>query len=216
MSRRALVMAWVLATLLAVPVYALARERPAFAPAQWTFELKGGLWLPTGSVVQRFFSVCCNPTGMLEGGYLFRSRYGFDLGAGAFYATGSALGIESGAVSQDAFSLLLIPVTGDVTLRGRFWPHQVVVPFARLGPDLVFFRENDGGTIVKGVKWGGHGGGGVQFSLRELSGMEPDFEMNVRDVYIVTEGRYHWINNFGGGGLNLSGALVTLGFLVEF
>lgn len=184
--------------------------------SHWTFELKGGLWLPTGSATKQFFGLCCNPTGMLEGGYLLRDRYGFDLGVGAFYATGDAHGVSSGTTSQDPFNLLLIPITTDVTFRGRWRPNQLVVPFARAGFDAVYFRENDNGTTIKGIKWGTHGGGGAQFSLRRMVNSDAEFELGVRDFFLVAEGRYNWINTFGRGGLDLSGALFTMGILMEF
>lgn len=182
----------------------------------WTFEMKGGIWLPTGRAIKQFFGLCCNFSGMMEGGYLLNGRYGFEVGAGGFYDKGSARGVVSGTVSQDPFNLFLVPVTGDLTFRGRFRSRQAVVPFVRAGPDMVFFRENDNGTVIKGIKWGAHGSGGAQFSLRWLSGVEPDFELGARDAYLVAEGRYNWINTFGKGGLDLSGLLFTLGILMEF
>ena len=194
---------------------AYAQPSPA-APAHWTMELRGGLWLPTNNVIKQFFGLCCNPTGTIEGGYLFKSRYGVELGAGAFYSSGTARGAVSGTVSQDPFTLLLFPVTADFTFRGRFRPNQMVVPIVRGGPDMVYFRENDAGTVIKGLKWGMHGAVGAQFSLKQLSGSNSEFELGVRNVYITIEARYNWINSFGKKGLDLSGALTTLGLMFDF
>ncbi|MBI2345463.1 MAG: hypothetical protein HYV03_00935, partial [Deltaproteobacteria bacterium] len=191
-------------------------EPERFAPAQWTFALQGGVWLPTGSVAKEFFGACCSPTGMMEGGYLIKERFGFELGVGGFYDSGVARGVDSGELSQDSFALLLIPLTTNVTVRGRFWPRQSVIPFLRGGADAIFFRENDAGTVIKGIKWGLHGGLGMQVSLRHLTKIEPEFEFGVKDASLLVEGRYRWVDNFGKGGLDLSGLLGTVGILMEF
>ena len=40
--------------------------------------------------------------------------------------------------------------------------------------------------------------------------------MGVNDVYFTVEGRYAWVNGFGGSGMDLSNLTFSGGFLFEF
>lgn len=161
---------------------------------------------------------CCQPFGLIDFGFLYHSRWGFEVGAGFSDSSGRAVGSGSGAVSGDRFNLLLIPFENNFTFRGDFKENQLVVPYAKVGGDYIFFRENTQGHVVKGLKYGLHGTLGVQFLLEWLEELSIFMEKDagVNDVYFVIEGRYGWVNNFGGNGLNLSGLTVSGGLLFEF
>ncbi len=191
-----------------------AKER---SPEWWSFEVKGGAWLPKGAAVTQFID-CCRVTGGAEFGFLWRSIVGLELGAGLMITNSEAVGANSRAASQDLFNFMLIPIQNSIAFRADFVENQVLVPYIKGGPDYVYFRQNRGGNVVQGLKYGLHGGGGIQFLLEtidELSiSMEEEFGVN--DIYLTAEARYAWINNFGGGGLDLSGWTFMGGLLFEF
>jgi hypothetical protein len=81
---------------------------------------------------------------------------------------------------------------------------------------LDVFRENDAGKKLVGVKHGLYGGGGLQIPISRWLDETHSEGNKETQVYIIVEGLYRWVNNFGGRGLNLSGALYSLGCLFTF
>lgn len=196
---------------------------PAALPAaentpQWfSLEFKAGAWFPTNGTTRGSLGTV-SPTGSIEFGFLYKSKFGAELGVGLLMEDGTAFGATSGAPSGDKFNLLLIPVHNSFAFRADFREDQLLVPYVKAGPDYVFFRETLNGGSTSGFKFGLHGAAGLQILLDRLDPLS-DFmenEMGVNDVYFTIEGRYGWINNFGGGGLDLSNLTATGGFLFEF
>lgn len=185
-------------------------------PKHWTMEVRGGVFQPTGGTMESFFGGCCNVTGGIAGGPIFASRYGVDLNLGFLYGSGAMRGIASGSEAQDQFSLFLVPIALDGTFRVHYRETQPVVPFVKAGVDMIYFREHDAETTIQGLKWGLHGGGGLMVSLNPLLGEMAPGEYGWNDVFFVVDGRYQWVNNFGGGGLDLSGWATTAGVHVQF
>lgn len=182
----------------------------------WSFEMRGGVFQPTSGAMKDFFGGCCNVVGNMTGGLLINSRYGIDLGAGFFYRGGNTRGSISGATAQEKFKFMMIPMTLEGTFRADFTPAQPVVPFVKAGYDFIFFHENDDGRVIKGIKHGLHGGGGAMFLLNALADGGLDREYGLNDMFWVIDGRYLWVNSFGGSGLDLSGWSVTTGFHLQF
>ncbi|PIR20177.1 MAG: hypothetical protein COV45_07480 [Deltaproteobacteria bacterium CG11_big_fil_rev_8_21_14_0_20_47_16] len=182
----------------------------------WFVDAKLSLWQPTASTTKVFFPAFYNLQGMVEGGFLFNERIGAEVGVGMFYKTGSAIGATSGAVSQDSFSLMVFPVTVGGSYHFLYSRKQWVAPYVRGGLEFDVFRENDSGSKIYGVKKGLYGGAGLQIPVTHW--LDESFAESKKEtqVYIILEGMYKWVNNFGGGGLNLSGALYSLGCLFTF
>lgn len=213
--RRGRIIALVVVLLLG---YGYVADAGTVTPRHWTFEFKGGLWQPTDSISKQSFGSWYNPIGFVEGGYLLDNKFGFELMSGFLYDSGVARGSISGTPSGDTFSFLSVPMGMNATFRGRFSERQPVIPYAKVGPDFVYFRESTQGTVTQGLKNGLHSAVGIQISM---AGIDPDasdsdIELGLNDTSLVLEGRYQWINNFGGNGLDLSGFVYTLGFLFEF
>lgn len=189
----------------------------AAGPAEhWTLEMRGGIYQPTGTAMKSFFSGCCNPTANLSGGYQLSPQFGVELGAGYFLQSGGARGNLSGATAQERFTLWLVPMQLEGVYRAVYRKEQLVVPFVKAGTDLIYFHEFDDAVTIKGVKGGLHGGGGLMLLLNNfLEGGLGD-EYGINDIYLVIDGRYQWVNNFGGGGLDLSGWSATGGFQLQF
>lgn len=185
-------------------------------PQWFSLEFKGGVWIPTGATTKNFLS-CCQPTGVVNFGFLYHSKWGAELGVGFTHSSGLALS-TAGVVSGDRFSLLQIPIENNFTFRADFKENQIVVPYVRAGPDYVYFRENTQGNVTSGLKFGLHGAVGVQILLEWIDDLSLWLErdVGVNDVYLVIEGRYGWIDNFGARGLNLSGLTTSAGLLFEF
>lgn len=188
-----------------------------YSPQWWSLEFKGGAWIPTNGTTRDFLGTF-SPMGKVEFGFLYKSKFGAEVGVGFIGAGGKAVGTTSGAVSEDSFSFIMIPIENSFTFRADFKEEQLLVPYVKAGPDYVFFRENRQGTVTKGMKFGLHGALGLQVLLDGIEGLSTTMErsLGVNDVYFIVEGRYGWINNFGGRGVSLSGLTVSGGFLFEF
>lgn len=194
-------------------------SEPMLAPIQkygWYVDGRAQLWQPTSPTTKRFFPQFYNFQGMVSGGFLYNEQFGAEVGVGFFYKTGQAIAAGSGAVSQDGFKLLTVPMTIGGAYRGLYKRGQWVVPYARGGFEMDFFRENDSGTKIKGLKKGLYGGLGLQVPVSQwLDATDVESHRDTQ-VYVIFEGLYRWLNDFGGKGLNLSGALYSAGFLVTF
>jgi hypothetical protein len=188
------------------------------SPQMWSFEVKTGFWIPKNVVMDHFFTKCCNMWTQVQGGLLINRRYGVELGVGVLYKTGSALGVDSGRVSQDRFGFLLIPMETSFTWRADYFDWRYLVPYAKAGFDGVIFREGMHGRTTKGIKFGMHTAGGVAINIGVIgdASKELDEEYGINDMFLTLEAQYHWIDNFGGKGLDLSGQLYSIGLLFEF
>lgn len=190
------------------------------SPQWWEFEVKTGFWLPQNDVLNSIFTPCCNLITRVQGGFLYDHRYGVGVGVGFLYKTANALGTgaHAGQPSGDRFSFLLIPIETNFTWRLQYIDPAYIVPYMRAGLDYVIFREGVAGRTTKGVKYGVHGGMGLQLDLGAMADVsrDLDFDFGINDFYLTLEGMYQWINDFGGGGLDLSGPVFSIGFLFEF
>lgn len=188
-------------------------------PQNWTLDVKGGLFIPTDSSTKSFVGTCCNLNSEVEFGYLFNNQVNVTFSSGFGYADGNAVSVTSGSSSGDTFSLLTIPLRLSVIYRFDYKPQQLFVPYVRAGADAVVFREKtSGSSAITNIKYGGHAGVGVGILLDRFEELGHDLENNVgvNDVYLILEGRYALINNFGGSGLDLSGFYPFAGVLFEF
>jgi hypothetical protein len=188
------------------------------SPQMWSMEVKTGFWLPGSGTVEQFFGKCCNMISQIEGGLLFKGRYGVEQSVGFFYKDARAVGVNSGAASQDRFNFILIPMATSFLWRADYFDWRYLVPFARMGLDYIFFREGDRGSSTKGIKFGLHGGGGVALNIGAIGDVNDSFDSDfgINDLFLTLETRYQWANNFGGRGLNLSGWVHSAGLLFEF
>jgi hypothetical protein len=231
--RAAVIPIVVLAVVLLSGARALAQEQPIVeksvsshdsarrpSPQMWEVELKTGFWMPQNSVLNQVFTPCCNMITRLQGGFLYKGRYGIGGGVGFLYKTANALGTgaHEGEQSSDRFSFILIPFETNFTFRAQFPQIKYVIPYARAGLDYVYFREGIHGSSTKGFKYGMHGTGGVQIDIGSIADVafSSDEDFGINDFYLTLEGQYQWINNFGGGGLDLSGPVCSIGLLFEF
>lgn len=186
-------------------------------PKFFTFETRGGVWLPTDSGSRDFFGTCCSPGGEFEFGMIFKDRYNVTVTTGFFYKSGSQVGVGSGLSSGDSYSLYMIPIRLDFIYRFDFVNEQIVVPYLRAGVDSVIFVESAGGTLW-GNKFGLHGGAGVAFLLDRAEALSASVEngMGINDMYLTLEARYAHINSFKNTGIDLSGIYPYLGLLMAF
>jgi len=187
-------------------------------PQWFSLEFKGGAWVPTNGTTRNFLGTF-SPMGKVEFGFLYKSKFGAEVGVGFIGASGTAVGTTSGAVSGDHFGFMMIPIDNSFVFRADFKEDQLLVPYVKAGPDYVIFRESGAGKVTSGVKFGLHGAIGLQILLDNIDGgLSATMErtMRVNDIYFTVEGRYGWISNFGGHGVDLSGLTMTGGFLFEF
>ena len=187
-------------------------------PQWWSLEFKGGAWMPMNGTTKDFLGSCCGPTGAVEFGFLYKSKFGVEVGVGYIGEGGRAVGAASGAVSRDKFDFTMIPIQNSFTFRADFKEDQLLVPYAKFGLDYLIFRENIQGDVTKGVKLGLHAAGGLQILLDKIEDLSTTLEssLGVNDVYFTLEGRYAWVDGFGGSGVDLSNLTFSGGFLFEF
>lgn len=187
-------------------------------PQWWSLELKGGAWMPIDTAAKDFLGGCCDPMGGLEFGFLYRSKFGLEVGAGYIGAGGTAVGASSGAVSGDRFDFMMIPFQNSFTFRADFKEDQFLVPYVKAGLDYLFYRESLNGAATKGLKLGLHTAGGLQILMDKIDELSDLMEgsLGVNDIYLTLETRYAWVNGFGGSGVDLSHLAFSAGFLFEF
>lgn len=203
--------------LLAMLVLPPAVSATELSPQWFSWEFKVGNWFYTDGTTDEFMSKCCNILIQTDFGLLIDSKYGIEFGAGFLTADRNAIGAVTGGESSDRFNLTLVPMQLNGTFRADFKENQVVVPYVKVGPDFVYFRQNLQGDVTDGVKYGLHATLGLMITMEfwdEGAAMEKDWGVN--DVYFVLEGEYAWINDFGRGGLDLSGVIASAGILFEF
>ncbi|PJA18598.1 MAG: hypothetical protein COX62_08455 [Deltaproteobacteria bacterium CG_4_10_14_0_2_um_filter_43_8] len=181
-------------------------------PVWWSMELKVGFWMPTGSTTKKFFNKCCNIVTTVEGGLLYKGRYGAEIGVGVMSKDRPALGAITGEPSGDTFNMFLLPMETNAVWRIDYAEKQWVVPYTKFGFDYVYYREGDRGKTINGLKTGLHGIGGVQIYLPFVDG---DSDA-IKKMFFTMEARYGWVNSFGKKGLDLSGMTYSAGLLFEF
>ena len=169
--------------------------------------------MPSSSALEAYFDKCCNLITRVQGGYMWQKRYGIEGGVGFLYKSGKARAVGSGAVSQDSFSFILVPMEVDFVWRADYFTWRYLIPYVKAGFDGVFYRESVAGSSVKGMKWGMHSVGGVQLNMSEIAKKWGDTDIVVREFFMTFEAQYQWINSFGSGGLNLSGPVFSVGLL---
>jgi hypothetical protein len=150
----------------------------------------------------------------LHATWLFQEKFGVGIGFAGQIREGTGVA----AVGEPPTTTLWqAPIFIEGRLRLALLKKQVAVPYLRGGFDAVLWSEEDGQNDPRGVKWGVHMGGGVEFRL-------PFPELNwegrltgdslLDDVYLHVEGWARSANNFGSPGLDLSGAGIGLGITV--
>ena len=154
----------------------------------------------------------------VQGGLLVDGKYGAELGVGFMIKDGNAIGMQTGEQSFDRFSFFLLPIETNFVWRLDYWDWRYIVPYFKTGIDYVYFRENVRGAVTEGVKYGAHGVAGISLPLIEYSDdvMALDKQYGLNDIHFTMEAQYQWINDFGGGGLDLSGWVFSAGFLFAF
>lgn len=190
------------------------------SPQLWELEVKTGFWMPMNSTLKQSFGYCCNLITRIEGGLLLKKRYGIGVGAGFLYKKANAQGTGShaGETSSDRFTFLLFPFETNFTWRMQYASLPYVVPYTRVGVDYVVFRESLTGRTTSGVKYGAHGGLGLQIDIGTIGDVSRDLddEFGINEFFFTLETMYQWIDNFGGKGLDLSGPVFSAGLLFEF
>lgn len=196
-----------------VPAYGAHKE----SPQMWSAEVGAGFWLPKNQVLDAFFTKCCNVMPSVRAGALFQKRYGIEGGVSFLTKSAAEVGALSGVASQDRFTLMLVPLETNFVWRADYFSWRYLVPYVRTGVDYVYFREKDVGNTIQGMKYGVHGEGGLQINIGEIGDASDimDADTGINDLFLTLSARYQWINNFGGGGLDLSGYVFGIGILME-
>ena len=203
--------------LLFVLLWCVPLHAAEYSPQWMSTELKTGFWLPADKNIEGFFGKCCNLISRVQTGLLIDSKYGLEGGVGFFIKNGKAVGRTSGTPSADSFGFYLIPLESNLVYRADFIEDQIVVPYVKGGIDYVFFRESDQGKITKGFKYGFHGTGGLQILMEWFDQTSGNLERGgLNNIYLTLEANYQRINDFGKGGLDLSGWVYSAGLLFEY
>lgn len=179
----------------------------------WSGGVKMGFWMPTAANTKKFFDNCCNIVVTIDGGFLYKGRYGVEGSIGFFDKDRPMVGAETGERASETFNLFLLPMQTNAVWRMDYMDRQWVVPYIKGGVNYVFYREGDPGRTIKGLKTGLHAAGGLQFLIPWTDG---DQDLGMHDFFFIVEADYGWINSFGKKGLDLSGMTYSAGILLEF
>lgn len=192
--------------------------KPHDTPQLWSAEVKTGFFMPDDNVLASYFGKCCNLITRVQGGLLWDKKYGAEISAGFLYRSGYGRSATSGAISSDRFTFYLIPMETNFTWRLDYFKFRDVLPYFKGGLDYVLFIEDINGTTRKGMKYGLHGGAGLQINIGRMTEVSTDLDRDygINDLFLTLEYMYQWINNFGGRGLNLTGPVYSVGLLFEF
>ncbi|MEE2828766.1 MAG: hypothetical protein VX498_06240 [Myxococcota bacterium] len=152
----------------------------------------------------------------LRGTVLFGERIGF--GFGGEFQNREGTGVAPSDQEVPTVMIWQIPVYVEVHLRMLLWKTQLAVPYLRAGVDGVVWWENffvDGLKYeVRGLKWGAHIAGGVQFRLPFPEINQPGRLIGdpvLDDIYLHVEGWARSADNFGTSPLDLSSAGAAVG-----
>ncbi len=153
----------------------------------WEFEIKTGFWMPKNDILDEAFGKCCNMITRLEGGLLLQKRYGIGAGVGFFYKSAQAFagGAHLGERAQERFNMILVPMQLNFTWRADYFSWRYLIPYIRVGPDMIYFRQSLGGNVIKGLKYGIHGTGGIQINIGEIadSSSALDSDIGINDLF---------------------------------
>ncbi|MFH1653696.1 MAG: hypothetical protein ABIE74_06535 [Pseudomonadota bacterium] len=175
------------------------------------FEIKSGLWMPVSNESREYFGQYTNVITRLDFTYLYKRKYGIQAGSGIFWKSGIARGEIDHTRSRDHYDFFAFPFEINALWRLDYLGVRYFIPFIKGGFGGVIYHERTTSGSITGHKMGLQGGGGT---LLSLVGSDSDFD--VEDVFFVIEVQYNWIDDFGRKGLNLSGPLYSVGFMVEF
>ena len=95
-------------------------------PQNWTFEVKGNMWIPTASSTKNFFGVCCQFGGEVEFGWIYKNQFNPTISAGFTTYSGDAIGITNGLVSGDKYRLWIFPIRLDFVYRFDLKSDQII------------------------------------------------------------------------------------------
>jgi hypothetical protein len=225
---------------------AVGSARADESPKNLMLELRFGPYKPSIDSEAAFTSppyksIFGNKTGLmfqLELDYQFFQKFGslaVGVTAGYWQMIGKGVFSASGAESGDNTLLTVVPLSLSLVYRFDVLAERFkvpVIPYVKGGLTYSIFVVNDGGGDTStstdsagrlhqsyGGVFGLHGAFGLSM---QLDWMDPDaartfdLEVGVNHTHIFVELGYAWINDFGGGGLNLSALAVYGGLAFEF
>jgi hypothetical protein len=189
-----------------------------YSPKRFSAGFSGGFFMPKNHVLKEFLSDCCNGIYNFYFGPIFDSKYEVSLGVGFLIEDGQLVAVNTGRPSGEQFNFFVLPISNSFTFRGQFKDNQVVVPYATVGLDYMFFRENDQGSVTDGFKFGYHAAGGLMILMEWFDKMSDylEREAGINDTFLTLEAKWMQIDNFGGHGLDFSGLAFSAGLLFEF
>ncbi|MBI3071217.1 MAG: hypothetical protein HYY84_03730 [Deltaproteobacteria bacterium] len=229
-----------------VALVAVGSARADESPRNFMLELRFGPYKPSIDSEKSFSSppyktIFGDKTGLmfqLELDYQFFQKFGsLAVGASAGYwqMIGKGVFSASGSPSGDNTLLTVVPLQLSLIYRFDVLSERAkipVVPYVKGGLTYSVFVVNDGGGDTStttdsagrshqsfGGVFGLHGAFGLSM---QLDWMDPDaartfdLEVGVNHTYIFVELGYAWVNDFGGGGLNLSALSFYAGLAFEF
>lgn len=156
----------------------------------------------------------------LEAGVVIEQIVQIDAGLGFASKKGYQIDPSTLEASSDRSRMQWLPIHLGTTLRGHVLDEQPVVPYARGGFDMVWFREDaladdltpDKTSRLTGSKLGGSAGGGVLILLDTLSPSRAgrlEATTGLNDTWIDIGYRHQWVGkdqpfDFSGGSLSVA------------
>ncbi len=202
------------------PAALFAEEPPAERP-HWSFEVKGGDFIPDIENWSQFYGN--RYTREYGGSLAYKLLRPLEVGIEGNYIEDRGQGLAPlHNMAAGKVTYRLYPVNVFVLVRGVFSENQWVVPYIGGGWTRMFYRQEiEGQGVARGAANGYHGRAGLQFLL---DGLDRDaansfyLDEGVYHTYLFLEAEYTraMVDTVSAGSVNLGGTSWLGGLLFEF
>ncbi|NMO20964.1 hypothetical protein HPC49_28165 [Pyxidicoccus fallax] len=137
--------------------------------------------------------------------------------------------LASGAEAAEQTALKVVPINLNLFYKFDYAAFEWGIPFVPYGKMGLIYtpwwvnkgeeRESVPGRKASGAEWGWNATGGIAFMLDVLEprfARDFDSDLGVNHSYLFAEYTYADVNNFGGGGLDLSSRRWMFGLALDY
>ncbi|MFH1018308.1 MAG: hypothetical protein V1798_09025 [Pseudomonadota bacterium] len=190
----------------------MAKTEPSAVPRTST-EFRVGWWIPSDSRVKSFLGKGGNETYLVRFGVLV-GPVDVGLETGLLHESAAMLGVTSGKTSGDSTKLTQVPIEFSLQLPLRLGARPILVPFARVGYDLMYFDISEPDQSESGAKQLVALTGGLRFNMeRFVVGNDLEDLMGIDHFFLEAVVTYrHQFTR----GIDFGGWMIAPGLGIEF
>ncbi len=183
------------------------------SPQRASTEFRVGWWVPKDKVLKDALGKLGNELLELRFGLVVKS-WDFGVEGGFLRETSRLVGVSSGRQSGEKSHLTLVPTEFSAQYNVWLGEDPIVVPFARVGYDLIYFSVSEPQNSVSGLKHAFSAQGGIRIMLEQFAmSNDPEDLLGISHFYL--EGIVSYRHQFSDG-LDFGGWIFQPGFGIEF